>query len=589
MIKTDTIEDMDMGSISGQSFAQTDKWIRRGMYLLCVGAVLVNIKSIFTDFDADSEYALVTSYRMLIGDHMFAEMWEPHQTSAFLTTFFMWLYKTVTGTFTGVVIYLHSLGALLQGIIAIAVYKVLSRRSNLIGASFAAIFFLTFRPKRILFLEFSNMQMMFSVLLFLCLLFYFDGRKKKKWLLAASLCLCLQILSYPSCLLVYGVVIIIVVIYSDRKLSDILLFSLACFLQGTGYILFFAGKLGMGKLLSGVANIVSADGTHGNFLLGSMRFYSFFLQSYLRLAACMLTALLLEVIFWAVSRKRRAWNRANAKSDVLLLFSALFFLVDVIRLFTHRDNHTYIAAFLLILLLGIKGFRYCSAEEKKIYTMGMLLSSGSFVSTILLTNLDLLSVIAYLVLGIMVSFFPLVKWLEHHVTHPKELVRLSVPFLFCAVVVLQRGFIVRAMNGLDVNLFDLRGMVKTGPAAGIVTDYMGAYEVACNVEDWGNFVRPGDSLLIVGGEKVNYMSYMYEDVTVSIPSTICSPSYNERFLRYWGEYPEKFPTVIAVSCWYGDLRISEDSWIYRWIQDEFRPSTYADGRYWRFYRLEGTG
>lgn len=82
---------------------------------------------------------------------------------------------------------------------------------------------------------------------------------------------------------------------------------------------------------------------------------------------------------------------------------------------------------------------------------------------------------------------------------------------------------------------------------------------------------------------------MCENVIISILSTSGLPTYNETFLRYWEQYTERFPSVIAVTCRYGDLRIEEDSWIYQWIREEYQPSTYEDGRYWRFYRLSEVG
>ena len=67
-------------------------------FLLIIGAILVNIKSIFTDFDVDSEYAIAMAYRMIKGDRMVAQMWEPHQTSAFLCAFFMKIYMAIFRT-----------------------------------------------------------------------------------------------------------------------------------------------------------------------------------------------------------------------------------------------------------------------------------------------------------------------------------------------------------------------------------------------------------------------------------------------------------------------------------------------------------
>ena len=64
---------------------------------------------------------------MLSGDRMFLEMWEPHQTSAFLTAALMWIYEKIFRTTTGIVLYLQVCGILIRGGIALLLYRALRR------------------------------------------------------------------------------------------------------------------------------------------------------------------------------------------------------------------------------------------------------------------------------------------------------------------------------------------------------------------------------------------------------------------------------------------------------------------------------
>ena len=64
------------------------------------------ISLIFTNISYDAEYQMAMAYRMLKGDKMILQMWEPHQTSAFLCAIFMKFYMTLFGTTTGIVLYL---------------------------------------------------------------------------------------------------------------------------------------------------------------------------------------------------------------------------------------------------------------------------------------------------------------------------------------------------------------------------------------------------------------------------------------------------------------------------------------------------
>lgn len=554
--------------------------LRIWLYLLCAGAIFVNIKSIFADYDVDIGYAIATSYRVILGDQMFSQMWEPHQTSAFLTTFLMWCYHLIAGSWSGVVIYLHLAGVLLQGIVCIVVYKVLSKRMNSISVALMCIFLFAFRPKGIVFPEFSNMLIWFSVLLFLCLLLFLENKQKIRWLIAASACLCLQVLSYPSCLIVYFSVIVILVIFSDRKFFNAAIFTASCFLQGLAYILFFIHRIGFGELISCLENIVRADSSHGDSKFGSS-YFVYLVKGGQWLAGCLFCTFLIVSIICVVENRKdgKTFSKERVRNQCVMIFSLLVFVTEVANALIYRDKFSYLVVFFPILLLGAFGLKYCNLLERQAYVVGMLLSSSCFLAVFLLTNLDILSVVAYLVLAIMVSFPPASRWVNANKTA-------NVLLLFCAIVIVHRGIIVKTIDGEPNNLFDLRGIIRSGPAKWVVTCYMGAYEEACDIEDWERFVMPGDSLLLVGNSVLYALPYMYKDVTISAPSTISTPTYDEMLLKYWEQNPDKYPNVIAVSCWYGELHIDEDSWIYQWIQDEFQPSAYVDGRYWRFYRLE---
>ena len=68
----------------------TDKGRARIRVLLIAGSILAALKCILVGIQVDEEYAVSMSYRMLLGDRLFAEIWDPHQTSAFLMEFFLW-------------------------------------------------------------------------------------------------------------------------------------------------------------------------------------------------------------------------------------------------------------------------------------------------------------------------------------------------------------------------------------------------------------------------------------------------------------------------------------------------------------------
>ncbi len=95
--------------------------------ILIFGSALAALKLIFFDYTMDEEYQLMMGYRILRGDHLFREMWEPHQTSAFLCTGLMWLYRTLTGTYTGILLFLRLCTTLIQIALSLYLYRILSK------------------------------------------------------------------------------------------------------------------------------------------------------------------------------------------------------------------------------------------------------------------------------------------------------------------------------------------------------------------------------------------------------------------------------------------------------------------------------
>lgn len=90
---------------------------------LILGVIFLNIKKVFMDFSVDVEYAITMSYRLAMGDHMFSQMWEPHQTSAFLLAFFIKIWMSALGTTTGLVIYLNTVSLLAKSTVTLFFYK----------------------------------------------------------------------------------------------------------------------------------------------------------------------------------------------------------------------------------------------------------------------------------------------------------------------------------------------------------------------------------------------------------------------------------------------------------------------------------
>lgn len=548
-----------------------DKFIK----LLWVAIILASTKSLFTDTGFDNAYTVAMSYRHLSGDHMFQQMWEPHQTSIFFTDFFMWLYHLVVPSYTGVMLYLQIVGTLFFGVISFLLYRTLSQVTTKQVASLAAAFFFIFRAKQTPFPDFANLQIGFSALLLLCLVKYLQDEKKWYYLCLAALCLCLEVLSYPSCILAYIAVVIVLFCKSKKSLPSIGIFTATCAAIGLSYAGFFILRIGFNTFFNNLRNIFYAD-SHST---DTNTFYSYFhgiLISLIWLACCAFVSRLITFLYKVIAKK---------ELEFLPVYGILLLVSETAMLFLQKKTGIdwtcvfYILP-VFLMILGAFYYRHMNEAERTIWLLGILLSASSFVATWMLTDLGLITIVSYMVLGGVVSFLPL-----------RYAKRQAIIFLLAvsALATIHRGLVVwgYANKGNIWMVQDMNTIIRSGPSLGIMCDYMTYYQITCDEEDHRQFVTDEDHFLLVGGWLIDSMEFLLSDAGISNYSTIDTPIYNEKLLEYFELYPDKTPTVVAVSCWYGELMLDPDSFVMKWVEENYE--TVGDGRYWRYYRLKNQG
>ena len=126
--------------------------------LICA-SILAILKSIFISFDIDEGYAIAQAYRLLKGDRLFSEMWEPHQLSSFASAFFMLPFLIITnGNTTGIIIYLRIIGSLIHILIGFWFYFAAKRQFNTTTSLLITLVHINFLPKWVSIPEFEIMH-----------------------------------------------------------------------------------------------------------------------------------------------------------------------------------------------------------------------------------------------------------------------------------------------------------------------------------------------------------------------------------------------------------------------------------------------
>ena len=626
--------------------------------ILWVMACLVNVKSIVCDYDADLSYALATSYRNITGDAMFLQMWEPHQTSSFLCTPFMYLYHSIFKTWAGCGLFMQLIGVLLFAAVALLLLHVLKKYLPVIPAHIISILFFTLRAKMLVFPEFSNMLILFSVMMLIFLLLYFeDNTPKALWLVLAALMNCLAVLSYPSAVILFPVAIVLIAVFTGNtrkkqaesgmdsqsastgtgacsgagskfglgRAGAIALYTSICLLTGALYLLFFCLRIGPSTLLESVSLILSSDSAHAE---KGMSIWNYTREIVFAIAEFG-AGYAVYYIVYGIAR--------NKKKLKLLKYPIVFTVFYVINLavclcldLAGKGNYklwSYTAGFsyVALMIIAFTKLKTCEKRYRRIFVTGVALSLGVFASVVMLTNLSLITVMNYLILGAMVSVIPIYARAEKLQTEqiPTEQVSAEIeqsspvsenseiaaadtirraenlppakqkgpripyaallPVIIAFFLLLHRGIIFQDYSLSRNTITGINAIVRSGPARGILCSYMGYYEEQCNMRDFTNNVAPGSALLLVS-DRVDASIYLYNDYRISHYSTIDTPTYGESLQDYWSRFPDKTPDVIAVECWYGDYHFPTDSEFFRYITEEYSEPVFGD--YYAFFYRE---
>lgn len=545
--------------------------------------LLACISLVFTNLGYDGEYQLAMAYRLLRGDQLVTQMWEPHQTSAFLCAILMKLYLCVTDTTTGIVLFTQVCGLMIRGGIAFWLAKQLQSVSGKWPAVIAGIVYFLISPKDILTPEFSNMQVWFATAMYLCLLQHLKKRNVL-WLVGAGVSLCLAVFSYPSAILCYFAGSFILWKYSETRKKDLLWFTGVCAVIGGAFVISLLYRCGLETLLTCLECALGVEPSHTVSMGGKFLAHLFNLGKIAgMLAGVCAIGLVVERLWALLGRKKQ--DGFCVEHWLLVSWFILMgcFLWNILSV---RNRGGYGIPLGMMLLLSVWKRKLLSVQEKRVYDAAAAVGLMNLLATLLLSDHAFLQAVPYMILWICVSILPLYRWFEQ--LSGEELKKaFSWGFqVWLLLVIFRIGFIHVPIYGRSqiFSVLDDLALIRSGPAIGIVTDEGGAARQRDSMQEWSKYVHPGDTIWILG-EPVDTLGYLYEDVEVGAPSVMSTPTYNENLLMYWEMNPEKYPDVVILSSAFGELsyELAQNQWLLSWLEEEYRADTVTDGTYWRYY------
>ena len=575
-----------------EGFGISEKVWKRIKTVLWIGTVLVVIKLIFVDYTLDEEYQIVMAYRNLKGDHLFCEMWEPHQTSAFMCILFMKLYMLLTGTTTGIILYLRVVTTAIHGLLSYLVYRTFRKNIHEEYAFLLAMLYFNISPKNIHIPEFGNMQLWFLTILILALQWYYEQGGKDRWymLLLAGIALSGEVLTYPTCVVLYPVLLIYLWTKSaNTKWRDCVILTATCGVCALAFLGAVLIYVSPAELLTNVQNLLSFDPTHDVSGMTGVKAKTYIDNVVLWAIWSAVIGVFSYITMQVVAHVSKRANQPLDKKQKYTLFWVISILaslvVQAIYWLFLNGGYEYLQIHFLSVLVAAAALWKLSDEGKKNLLWGIILTLAAYAAVMYISDLSMYYTLPHGALGLVFCMAVIISAVESTLGKMAKKMSLLLLLSMCVACIGARGYTLRGGKA-DNTIGAVAGVMKHGPAAGIFADYMSAYIYNCNYEDFMLHVESGDKVLIVANMVMapGTTSYMFRESEISHFSIVDPTTYDEKLLTYWEQYPDKEPNVIVVDCWYGGLMESPDSWIMKYIEEQFDYTTVNDGRYVRFYR-----
>lgn len=548
---------------------------------LIVASVFVNIKSVFCDYNPDSAYTVAMAYRKIQGDRMLAEMWEPHQTSIFPVEALMRVYRLFVPSLEGVVIWLQIWGAIAFLLVSIGLYKLLSSFSDKRVAFYSSVFFFCFRPKFIVNLEYTNLVVIFSTLLFIFLTsYYLRGRRNNVFLFLAVLSYFLTTIVYPTAAIVIIPVIVIIALRSKSPWEDYGYALGLLVVLGPLYLFWVCGNQSIVTTVRNVIDAVKSD-SHSVFHVSGWAYFR---------ELCFIFAILAVVCFIGIAvtvLKNRRFDKGLFAETVGPINTVAFLLVMFVFYLKNPQGgfgwmYLYFGGIILVIFVGIFGYRLLDYNEKRLYDNGIFISTAVMIAVMILSDLPFVTVLGYVPLAVSVSFIPIYRLVEKD--RQKNGLKDRQVFLvsFLILMIVHKGFFIFDISWDANSVLKIENFIRKGPEKYICTTLEYCNKEKVSVDEWKQNVLKNDKVLIVDGFGWDPTDYLLTEAGNSNSSTNSNPVYSKLLLLYWDKYMEKRPTIIAIPCWQGKEGRNAEEWIYKYVEDNFYQS--YKGKYWNFYR-----
>ena len=498
-------------------------------------AATATVKLLLVGYDIDEEYAAAMSYRMVQGQFPLLDLWEPHQTSGFLAALLMIPFLAVTGSTQGVILYLRVCGLCIHGLITYLLYRNFVKRVEKTTAALLSFVYFFSLPKLFFFPDFSNLQIWSLTLMLLYMSTYYEHKKENvirlRYLIGAGFFLALEVLTYPSTILVFPVALFCMIRYRQSNVSvtkELSAFVAPCLCSALLFIGRLLTRMSASELFE-LLPIVASDGSHSHSLSEWAISNARSLGEICILLACYALA---ATLLYVCIRGRKVPEKTSSLWFCLLLLCTFAGQIGIWIFADKYPNYPLLEYFIFPCIWGYY-ILHDQIPVTKDRTLSIVLPLSAFAGIVLFTNHPLLVSAPFL--GLLAT-----ESLRLLYQHKKFLSR-GILYAWILVLLFGKCYLVRTTGGEHYPVTYSLSRMQSGPASGLIADSPTVRRYRQNHDLIQEKIPAGSKIFYAG---IHNDIYLMQDVQICTPSTISSPTLDDKINQYFDKHPQLIPEYV---------------------------------------------
>ena len=556
---------------------------KRIILILIFNAVLVVLaifRAILCITVTDEVFNLGQSFRTIQGNVFLVENWDYFQTGDSFLTPFLYVFYKITGSTEGIVLFSRIVFIVLQVLLSVFLYKILSRFFERISALFAVMIYSTAVSFLLFYMWYDNWEIFFR-LIGLFLIFYaissFDQKTSGKAYLMvfiAGIAHACMVFAYPT-MIVLNVYVLALIFFYRRKQSAKAHNLMALFyILGSALVfavfMLYVLKIGVGNLFIFNGTMaeagLSSTGREGFFSLASM------IEKTKALIVENVIFYMFAMVFFAVGILILYVFRKN-KHKILMFCSVMFvgcivlLLMTVFRVDSLNTLMTYLSLYTIPLYLLV---RKESDKTRHFKDLIMFLWISSYIAGVVYSMTALDGAIKFSAgarTGAIVTvllLFEVMKKIEVK-TGSKTL-----SGILATVLVVMNVFAVYSFSFDGQKPLECKAMIKSGIYKGIIDapDNAKRYEVV--EKDLAEVITGGDKTIACGPFAMEF--YLMSDL-IPNAANLWDPNNTELTFQYYKTYYGE-PDIIVLHDSADDVTSPE---FLEFVDRNYYLAKYTDG------------